>query len=49
MSSGKSYLTPLFLAALLAGCATVAPPNESFVFGVMGDTPYSDREEEHFV
>ena len=49
MSPGKSYLTPLILALLVAGCATRAPTDESFVFGVMGDTPYSDREEEHFV
>jgi hypothetical protein len=50
MNTGKSYLTPLLLAALLAGCAARAPsPNESFAFGVMGDTPYNEREEEHLV
>ena len=45
----KSYLTPLFLAALLAGCAGRPPAGAGFVFGVMGDTPYNDREEAHFV
>ena len=45
----KSYLTPLIAAALLAGCAAPAPTGEGFVFGVMGDTPYNDREEVHFV
>jgi hypothetical protein len=49
MSSVKPYLAPLFLAALLAGCATRPPSEGSFVFGVMGDTPYSDREEAHFL
>src|SRR5258707_14012806 len=45
----KSYLTPLFLAALAAGCALRPPSGEAFVFGVMGDTPYNDREEAHLV
>jgi hypothetical protein len=56
MPSGKSYLTPFnlyltpfFLAALLTGCAVRPPSGEAFVFGVMGDTPYNDREEAHFV
>ena len=50
MTFGKSYLTPLFLAALaLGGCASRPPSGEAFVFGVMGDTPYNDREEAHFV
>ena len=46
----KSYLTPLILAALLlGGCAVHPPAGGGFVFGVMGDTPYNDREEAHFV
>ena len=45
----KLYLTPLILAALAAGCALRPPAGEGFVFGVMGDTPYNDREEAHFV
>src|SRR5258705_14001612 len=56
MAPGKSYLTPFnlyltpfFLAALLAGCATRPPSGGAFVFGVVGDTPYNDREEAHFV
>jgi hypothetical protein len=43
----KLYLTPLIF--LLAGCAVRAPTGEGFVFGVMGDTPYNEREEAHFV
>jgi hypothetical protein len=45
----KSYLTPFFLALALAGCAARPPSGDAFVFGVMGDTPYNDREETHFV
>ncbi len=45
----KSYLTPLLAALAIGGCATRAPSGESFVFGVMGDTPYNEREEAHFV
>ena len=45
----KSYLTPFLVALLLAGCAARPPSGEAFVFGVMGDTPYNDREEAHFV
>jgi hypothetical protein len=36
-------------ALLLAACAIRAPSPEAFFFGVMGDTPYSDREEAHFL
>jgi hypothetical protein len=40
----------LVLCALwLSGCALRPPSPEAFVFGVMGDTPYNDREEKHFV
>ena len=37
------------LAALLAGCASAPPAPGGFAFGVMGDTPYSDMQEPHFV
>ena len=34
------------LAALLSGCAALAPPDpEAFSFAVLGDTPYNAREE----
>src|ERR1700693_2378394 len=36
-------------ALLLAACAIRAPSPEAFSFGVMGDTPYSEREEPHFL
>jgi hypothetical protein len=36
-------------ALLLAACAIRAPSPDAFFFGVMGDTPYSDREEAHFL
>jgi hypothetical protein len=36
-------------ALLLAGCALGSPSPEAFVFGVMGDTPYNDREEAHYL
>ena len=40
----------VFLCALLlAACAIGAPSPEAFFFGVMGDTPYNDREEAHFL
>ena len=34
---------------LAAGCALRPPSPEAFDFGVMGDTPYSDAEEVHFL
>jgi hypothetical protein len=40
----------VFLCALLlAACAIRAPSPDAFYFGVMGDTPYNDREETHFL
>src|SRR5438477_12191796 len=37
-------------ALLVAQCAIVRPPGaEAFAFGVMGDTPYNEREETEFV
>ena len=42
-------LATLLAAALLWGCAASAPHPEAFAFGVMGDTPYNDAEERHFV
>ena len=51
-SSGSSTATRLLVAAcalLLAQCAVTRPGPERFVFGVMGDTPYNEREEKHFV
>src|ERR1700680_9094 len=39
-----------FVAALvLSSCALRPPSPDAFVFAVMGDTPYNDREEKHFV
>jgi hypothetical protein len=51
VNRGKSPLTPFLLALLLAvaGCAARSPPSPGFAFGVMGDTPYSDGEEAHFL
>ena len=50
MIRARSYLAPLFLVALLLdGCASQASSPGGFVFGVMGDTPYNDREEGHFI
>ena len=37
------------LALLLAGCAAKPPQPDAFVFGVLGDTPYTDREEVEFL
>jgi hypothetical protein len=41
--------TALLAALLLAGCAARAPSPDRFAFAVMGDTPYNDREEAHFL
>jgi len=37
------------LALLLAGCAARPPSPDAFVFGVLGDTPYNEREEAAFL
>ena len=34
---------------LLAGCALRMPSPEAFAFGVVGDTPYTEAEERHFL
>lgn len=39
----------LLVALLLAGCAVRAPSPDRFAFAVLGDTPYNDREEAHFL
>jgi hypothetical protein len=41
-------LAPALLAGALAGCATKPPHPETFSFAVIGDTPYSAREEREF-
>jgi hypothetical protein len=46
----RSWRSSLAACALLAaGCATRAPQPPAFSFAVIGDTPYSAREEEAFV
>lgn len=45
MTRRNSSLTPFFLALALGGCALRAPSGEGFVFAVMGDAPYNEREE----
>ena len=47
----RAAVAALALATLLAGCAGVPPPLApgAYAFGVMGDTPYSDTQEPHFV
>jgi hypothetical protein len=46
----KLVLAISFIAALgAAGCAARAPAARGFDFGVMGDTPYTDREEAPFL
>ena len=35
-------------ALVLAGCASPPPSPDAFSFGVMGDTPYNEREEKAF-
>jgi hypothetical protein len=50
MTRRKSSLTPFVLVALLlAGCVSRPLSSEGFVFGVMGDTPYNEREEAQFL
>ncbi len=44
-----SRLAALALALLAAACATTPRSPEGFVFGVMGDAPYSAGEEKPFV
>jgi hypothetical protein len=39
----------LLLSALLAGCAAQPLSSPIFAFAIMGDTPYNEREEPHFV
>jgi hypothetical protein len=34
---------------MLASCAMPPPAPSTFIFGVVGDTPYNDREEERFL
>ncbi|HEY4999920.1 MAG TPA: hypothetical protein VII36_12280, partial [Usitatibacter sp.] len=33
----------------LASCASAPTSGDAFAFGVMGDTPYNEREEPHFL
>ena len=41
---------PLALVLLfLAGCALRTPSPDAFAFGVVGDTPYTEAEERHFL
>jgi len=47
MTRISAALAALSLAG--ASCAVAPPPPEGFVFGVMGDTPYTAREEPRFV
>ena len=37
------------LALLVAGCALRTPSPEAFAFGVVGDAPYTEAEERHFL
>ena len=39
----------LLCAMLLCGCALRPPSPQAFEFAVLGDTPYSDAEERHFL
>ena len=39
----------LLLLLVLAACATRPPASGAFAFAIMGDTPYNEREEPHFV
>src|SRR5947209_3177555 len=50
-SSPMKGISAAFVALSLAGasCAVSPPSPRGFVFGVMGDTPYNDREEPRFV
>ena len=44
-----SRLAGLLLALLVAGCAGTPRSPDAFVFGVLGDTPYTEREEAEFL
>ena len=44
-----SRLGALLVALLLVGCAARPPQPDAFVFGVLGDAPYSEREEAEFI
>ena len=39
----------VLVALLLAGCAAKPPGPDAFVFGVLGDTPYTEREDAEFL
>jgi hypothetical protein len=39
----------LALALILTGCATRVPGPDTFAFGVVGDTPYNEREEREWL
>lgn len=45
----KRILAALTLLVLAAACATRAPGVEAFSFAILGDTPYSEREEREFL
>src|SRR6186997_1472959 len=44
-----SRLGAVLVALLLAGCAAKPPGPDAFVFGVLGDTPYTEREDAEFL
>jgi len=44
-----SRLGAVLAALLLAGCAAKPPGPDAFVFGVLGDTPYTEREDAEFL
>jgi hypothetical protein len=44
-----SRLAALVVALLLAGCAAAPRHPDAFVFGVLGDIPYTEREEAPFL
>jgi hypothetical protein len=46
---GARRALALVAALLVAGCATQPRSPAAFAFGVMGDTPYNEREEGRFV
>jgi len=39
----------VLVALLLTGCAAKPPGPDAFVFGVLGDTPYTEREDAEFL
>src|SRR4051812_41278661 len=47
-SSPMSDRVALALALLLSACAGAPTHPDAFVFGVLGDTPYTEREEHEF-